>query len=115
MTAPMPKAPAGVVRSPSCLFAETPRWPSQAVQGPPVASQQRPALRQRRTVPWVEERLAVTTVTSWAAEPVEASRLASAAGQVALLVGSPSAEAANANAASIDSAIGRMRLQTTRR
>jgi hypothetical protein len=115
MTAPIPKAPAGVVRSPSCLFAETPRWPSQAVQGPPAASQQRPALRQRRIVPWVEERLAATTVTSWAVEPVEPSRLASVAGQVALLVGPPSAEAANASPASTGSAISRMRLQTTRR
>src|SRR6476660_1643756 len=111
MTRPKPKAPAGVVRSPSCLSDETPRWPSQAVQGPATARQQPPDLRQRRTVPCLEVRRGATTVTSWVAEPVE-SRPARFGGQAVERVEPSGAEAARQNATSASSAIHLIGLQT---
>src|SRR5215210_7160535 len=94
ITRPSPNAPAGVVRSPSRFCVETPRWPSQADHGPPAARQQRPDLRQRRSVPRVEARTGATTVTSCLAEPVEASWFARVGGQPAERAGPPEAEAA---------------------
>src|SRR5438093_11117631 len=94
MTGRRPNAPDGVVRSPSRLFAETPRWPSQAVHGPATARQQPPLFCQSSSVPWVEARYGATTVTSCSAEPVDASWFARLPGQAAVLRLPPAAEAA---------------------
>src|SRR5919198_6225507 len=91
-----PNAPAGVVRSPSRLWSDTPRWPSQAVHDPETARQQPPLLRQRRSEPWVDELRAATTVTSCVAERVEASWFASVAGQELRVCVPPRAAAAAA-------------------
>jgi hypothetical protein len=114
MTRPRPKVPAGVVRSPSRLLGETPRWPSQAVHGPEAARQQRPDLRQSRSLPWVDVRRAATTVTSCVAEPGE-RRLARFGAQAAERAEPPGTEAARQSAASAGSAIHFIGLQTTRR
>src|SRR5438067_10679476 len=93
MTGWKPNAPDGVVRSPSRLFAETPRWPSQAVHGPAAARQQPPLFCQSSSVPWVEARYGATTVTSCSAGPVDASWFARLPGQAAAVRLLPAAEA----------------------
>src|SRR5213082_754347 len=93
MTGRKPNAPDGVVRSPSRLFAETPRWPSQAVHGPAKARQQLPVFCQSSSVPWVEARYGATTVTSCSADSVDASWLARLPGQAAEARPLPAAEA----------------------
>src|SRR5437867_10123634 len=84
-----PNAPPGVVRSPSSLRSEMPRCPSHAVHAPAAGYQQEPRFRQSRSEPWVDARSRATTVTSWVAAPVEASSLASVAGQAAAAVRAP--------------------------
>src|SRR6266480_371429 len=96
-----PKAPAGVVRSPSRFWSETPRCPSHAAQGPAAARQQPPFLRQSRSVPFVDVLRGATTVTSCVAEPVEASWLASVVGQTALACSPPAADAAAQRATAV--------------
>src|SRR5205085_6712327 len=93
MTGRKPNAPDGVVRSPSRLFAETPRWPSQAVHGPAKARQQPPLFCQSSSVPWVEARYGATTVTSCSANPVDASRFARLPVQAAAVRLLPASEA----------------------
>src|SRR5437899_8268750 len=105
MTGRKPNAPVGVVRSPSRLWSETPRCPSQAVQGPVTARQQPPALRQSCSEPWVEACPGATTVTSCVAEPVEASWLASVPGHAAEVRLPPVAEAARQRGRQAASAI----------
>src|SRR5439155_1690535 len=83
MSGRKPNAPDGVVRSPSRLFAEMPRWPSQAVHGPATARQQPPIFCQSSSVPWVEARYGATTVTSCNADPVDANWFARLPGQAA--------------------------------
>src|ERR1051325_11213590 len=104
MSGRKPNAPAGVVRSPSCLFVETPRCPSHAVHGPAAALQQPPLLRQSRSAPCVELRRAATTVRSWSAEPVD-SRFARLSEHAATVRPLPAAEAATASARMATSAI----------
>src|SRR5207342_2070113 len=101
---PKPNAPAGVVRSPSCLRVDTPRWPSHAHHGPATARQQAPDLLHSLSAPCVEPRPAATTVISCVAERVEASWLASVAGQPDAPARSPNAEALAAATASAMSA-----------
>ena len=62
-----------------------PRWPTQAVQGPLTGVQHSPVFAQARRAPVVAVRRCVTTVTSWVAEPVSASWLASVGGQAAAM------------------------------
>src|SRR5919201_6835724 len=83
ITRPNPKAPAGVVLSPSRLWSEIPRWPSQADHAPATPSQQVPDRRHSRSCPRVEDRLGATTVTSCLADRVEASSFGRLGGQVA--------------------------------
>src|SRR5918994_1031102 len=64
MVRPNPKAPAGVRRSPSRFFGETPRPPPQAAQGSETATQHSPDFLQRRSSPRIEVRRGTTTVTS---------------------------------------------------
>jgi hypothetical protein len=80
-TRPKPKTPAGVVRSPSRLLADTPFLPSQAGQGPSTARQQPPERRQVRSVPCGEAGRGAPTVTSCLADPVAASWFAGVGGQ----------------------------------
>src|SRR2546428_2772744 len=94
MTGRKPNAPAGVVRSPSRLWSETPRCPSQAVQVPETARQQPPVLRQRRSEPCVDALRGATTVTSCVAERVGASWFAGFAGQEPPVCAPPGAAAA---------------------
>src|SRR6188508_3598539 len=65
-----PKIPVGVRRSPSRLVGEVPLPPSHAVHGPADSRQQPARFVHRRSVPWVELRLAATTVISSVALPV---------------------------------------------
>src|SRR5919109_1410147 len=109
MTRPKPKAPLGVVRSPSCLCLDTPCCPSHAGHVPATDRHHAPALRQSRRAPRVEARYGETTVTSWLADPV-ASPLASDGGQSAGARSPPAAEAGRHRArhpASANDRIGR--------
>ncbi len=71
MVRPNPKAPAGVRRSPSRLFGDTPRPPTQAAQGSVTATQHSPDFLQRRSSPRIEVRRGTTTVTSCVPSPAE--------------------------------------------
>ena len=80
------KAPLGVVRSPSCLSCEMPRWPTHALQGPltgePALARLRPGAKDpgRRAASLRDDRDELV-----AAEPVSASWLASVGGQAAAM------------------------------
>src|SRR3954451_25238428 len=100
-----PNAPAGVVRSPSCLFGDVPRCPSQGVHGPAAGFQQAPGLRQSRSEPCVEERRGATTVTSSRAAPVDASSFARFAGQPVVACRAPAAPEATQSGRQARSAI----------
>src|SRR5439155_12253125 len=80
MTGWIPNAPLGVLPSPSRLCSEMPRYPSHAVHGPPVCTQQSPRFSQTRTAPVVDHGFRDATVTSCSAEPVEASWFARVGG-----------------------------------
>src|ERR1700674_244884 len=72
----MPKAPAGVVPSPSLRWAETPLSPRRANQGPPLSLQQPRARSQKESAPTVDDGFAATTVMSSAADLVVVSSAA---------------------------------------
>src|SRR4051812_14819243 len=100
-----PKAPAGVVRSPSRLCLDVPRCPSQAVHGPATGSQHSPGLRHSRSAPCVDVRWDAVTVTSSRAAPVEASWFARFAAHELLRPPAPAAEAARQSGTATASAI----------
>ena len=100
-----PKAPAGVVRSPSRFCLDVPRSPSHAVHGPATGCQHAPGFRQSRNGPCVDERRAAATVINWRAAPVDASWFARLAGHEAAARFEPAADAASASGRQAASAI----------
>src|SRR3954451_6848524 len=99
------KAPAGVVRSPSCFCLDVPRSPSHAVHGPATGCQQALGFLQSRNDPSAHEPPAAATVISWRAAPVEASWFARLGGHETAARWEPAADAASASGRQAASAI----------
>ena len=100
-----PKAPAGVVRSPSRFRLNVPRSPSHAFHGPATGCQQAPGFRQSRNDPCVDVRSGAATVISWRAAPVDASWFARLGGQETAARFELAADAASASGRQTASAI----------
>ena len=93
-TVPTRNVPAGVAPSPSRLWLDTPLLPTRALHAAAAGVQQRPLRCQSRSDPTVERALAVSTVISCVAEPVELSPFARSAAQPTAIRGDAAAVAA---------------------